>query len=125
MLGSRNITPTTALKKSGGICDQRLSARGSSKTSTVKPGYGQTHKSGCYRVGYADDTAILVNGQFPNTVSELLQEALDMVQQWYDDTQLSISPQKMVVVPFTKKRNLRGLKTSLDKHCSLLLNIIP
>jgi hypothetical protein len=47
---------------------------------------------------------------FPNTVSELLQEALSMVQQWCDRTQLSINPQKMVTVPFTRKRDLRGLK---------------
>jgi hypothetical protein len=32
--------------------------------------------------GYADDSAILIHGKFPNTVSELLQEAMSMVQQW-------------------------------------------
>ena len=32
-----------------------------------------------------------------------------MVQQWCDRTQLSINPQKMVIVPFTKKRDLRNL----------------
>jgi hypothetical protein len=33
-----------------------------------------------------------------------------MVQQWCDRTQMSINPQKMVRVPFTQKRDLRGLK---------------
>jgi len=33
-----------------------------------------------------------------------------MVQLWCDRTQLSINPQKMVSVPFTKKRDLRGLE---------------
>jgi hypothetical protein len=47
--------------------------------------------------------------KFPNTVSELLQGASSMVQQWCDRTQLSINPQKMVIVPFTKKRDLRNL----------------
>jgi len=33
-----------------------------------------------------------------------------MIQQWCDRTQLSFNPQKMVVVPFTRKRDLKGLK---------------
>jgi hypothetical protein len=36
---------------------------------------------GCYTPGYADDIAILISEKFPNTVSELLQVALNMVQQ--------------------------------------------
>jgi hypothetical protein len=41
-----------------------------------------------------------------NSQTELLQEALSMVQQWCDRTQLSINPQKMVIVPFTRKGDL-------------------
>jgi hypothetical protein len=67
--------------------------------------------NGCYTLGYADDIAILICGKFPNTVSELLQEALSMVQQWCDGTQLSFNLQKMVIVSFTWKRDLRGLNT--------------
>jgi hypothetical protein len=33
-----------------------------------------------------------------------------MVQEWYDRTQLSVIPQKMMTFPFTRKRDLRGLK---------------
>jgi hypothetical protein len=55
------------------------------------------------------DTAILVSRKFPNTVSELLQGALCVVCQGCDRTQLSINPQKMVMVAFSRKR-LRGLK---------------
>jgi len=33
-----------------------------------------------------------------------------MVQQWCSRTQLSINPQKTVIVLFTRKRDLRGLK---------------
>jgi hypothetical protein len=51
------------------------------------------------------------------TVSELLQEALSMVQQWCDRTQLSINPQKTVIVPFTQQRDLRDLKEpTLSRH---------
>jgi hypothetical protein len=33
-----------------------------------------------------------------------------MLQQWCDRTLPSFNPQKMVVVPFTRKRDLRALK---------------
>jgi hypothetical protein len=45
-----------------------------------------------------------------------------MVEQWCDRTQLSIKPQKMVIVPFTQKRDLRGLKEpTLSGHTLLLM----
>jgi len=56
------------------------------------------------------DIAILISGKFSITVSELLKETLGMVQQWCDRTQLSFNLQKMVVVPFTRKTDLRGRK---------------
>jgi hypothetical protein len=65
---------------------------------------------GYYTVGYADDIAILINGKFPQIVSEVLQTALCTVQQWYERTKLSINPNKTVVVPFTMKRNIKGLR---------------
>jgi len=68
------------------------------------------NENDCYTLGYANDTTILISRKFPNTVSELLQETVRMVQQWCDRTQPSIKPQKMMIVPFTKKRDLRGLK---------------
>jgi hypothetical protein len=43
---------------------------------------GGLNENGYYTLGYADDIAILVSGKFPYTVSELLQVALSMVQQW-------------------------------------------
>jgi hypothetical protein len=47
-----------------------------------------------YTVGYADDIAILINGKFPQTASEVLQTALCTVQQWCERTYLSINPNK-------------------------------
>ena len=63
------------------------------------------NENGCYTLGYADDIAILICGTFLHAVSELLQEALSVVQHWCNRTQLSISLQKMVIVPFTQKRD--------------------
>jgi hypothetical protein len=36
--------------------------------------------NGYYTPAYADDIAILIRGKFPNAASELLQEALSVVQ---------------------------------------------
>lgn len=61
------------------------------------------NENGCYMLGYADDIAILASGRFAYTVSQLLQEALGMAQQWCERTQLSINPRKMVTVPVTRE----------------------
>jgi hypothetical protein len=68
------------------------------------------NNDGYYRVGYADDIGVLINGQFPHTVSEVLQTVLYSVQQWCERTNLSINPNKTVIIPFTKKRNIKGPK---------------
>jgi hypothetical protein len=68
------------------------------------------NNSGYYTVGYADDIAILINGKFLQAVSEVLQTALHTVQQWCERTKLSINPNKAVVIPFTRRRNVKGLK---------------
>jgi hypothetical protein len=68
------------------------------------------NENGCYTWGCADDIAILICGIFLITISELVQEALSCVQQWCARTQLSVSPPNMVIIPFTWKRDLRGVK---------------
>jgi hypothetical protein len=69
----------------------------------------ELNKKSYYTVGYADDIAILINGKFPQTMSEVLQTALGTVQQWCDRIKLSIKPRETVVIPFTRKRNIKGL----------------
>ena len=51
----------------------------------------EINENGCCTLGYADDIAILISGNFVTTISDLIQEALRMVQQQCDRTQLSIS----------------------------------
>jgi hypothetical protein len=41
---------------------------------------GELNESGYNKVEYADDTAMLINREFPSTVSEVLQAALGLVQ---------------------------------------------
>lgn len=64
------------------------------------------NNDGYYTVGYA----ILNNGKFLHSVSEVSQESLHTVKQWCDRTNLPINPNKMVTIPFTRKRNIMGLK---------------
>jgi hypothetical protein len=68
------------------------------------------HGNGCYTVRYADDITILINGKFLQTVSEVLQTALCAVQEWCERKKLFIIPNKMLIIPFTRKRNIRGFK---------------
>jgi len=102
------------MKTSGKVCGQDLSAGRNSVASAVEPGHGQTpkrtHENGNCTLGYADYTAILISGKLLNTISELLQGALGMLQQSCDRIQLSVNPQTMVIMPFTRGRGLRGLK---------------
>jgi hypothetical protein len=59
--------------------------------------------------GYADDIVIIVHGKFAHTVRELMQAALNMVENWTANEGLSISSHKTAVVPFTNRRKLEGL----------------
>jgi hypothetical protein len=68
------------------------------------------NSNGHYRVGYSDDIAILINDKFLQTVSEVLQTALCTVKQWCKRTKLSINPNKTAIIPFTRKRYIKGLK---------------
>jgi hypothetical protein len=54
-----------------------------------------------YTIRYADDIAILINGK-PLRLSEVLQTALGIVQQWHDKANLSINPSNTVILSFTR-----------------------
>jgi hypothetical protein len=62
-----------------------------------------------YIVGYANDIAILMNGKFPQTLSEVLQIVLGIVQMWCNKTHLSVSSSEIVRIPFTG----RGVRENL------------
>jgi hypothetical protein len=70
-----------------------------------------------YTMGNANDIVTIIHGKFLNTTSELLQDTLSMVKQWCDRTQLSVNPQKMMILPSTQKRDLRRLnEPTLSGH---------
>jgi hypothetical protein len=60
-------------------------------------------------VGYADDIAIPIRRKFLPRSQSFYKRLWVCIQQWCYRNQLSINPQKMVMVPFTRKRDLRDL----------------
>jgi hypothetical protein len=58
--------------------------------------------------GYVDDICLLAVGNFPNTVSGLMQSALHSVEGRCDEHGLSVIPDKTGLVTFTQKRKLPG-----------------
>ncbi|CAH2108833.1 unnamed protein product [Euphydryas editha] len=57
-----------------------------------------------YTVGYADDLAILIRGKFVNTICEVTNAALRIVEKWCGDNGLSVNPAKTELVMFTNNR---------------------
>jgi hypothetical protein len=67
------------------IRGKRVSAGRCTFASAVEPGHERsslgTQQQWLLHVGYAEDIAILINGKFLQTVSEVLQRALYTIQQ--------------------------------------------
>jgi Reverse transcriptase (RNA-dependent DNA polymerase). len=102
----------TASQEKLGFCVQPLPIEGFPAPllwSLVVDELTGLNENDCYTLEYGDDIAILISRKL-NTMSELLHEALSTVQQCCDRTQLSINPQKTVIVTFTRKRDLRSLE---------------
>ena len=57
-------------------------------------------------IGFADDGALLITGQDPTTMTELMQKALDLCQAWGTKHGLSFSPHKTAAIIFTHKYNI-------------------
>nr|CAI5854408.1 unnamed protein product [Callosobruchus analis] len=54
---------------------------------------------------YAYDLAILIRGKYEDTISDLLRQALNIIDSWCRREQMSINSHKTVVVPLTKDGN--------------------
>lgn len=68
------------------------------------------NEEGIYSQGYADDVCIFVRGKFLNIISEINQRGLEIIDAWCKEVELSVNPAKTIVVPFTNRRTLDGLK---------------
>jgi hypothetical protein len=85
LLGNRKIIATLAAETLEGSvargCPQGGDLSSLLWSLFVDELIGGFSENSYYTMGYACDIAIVVSGKFPYTVSELLQEALSMVQQ--------------------------------------------
>lgn len=57
-------------------------------------------------IGYADDLVILISGLVINTLCDLTQTALKIVEKWCKENDLSVNPKKTDTILFTHKRKL-------------------
>jgi hypothetical protein len=62
----------------------------------------------CFVQGFADDVVILISGKFLSTICDLMQRALNFVQNWCGEIGLNVNADKTSMVLFTKRRNLEG-----------------
>lgn len=60
-------------------------------------------KKGVTPVGYADDIAILARGKFTDTLSELIEGALNTVKSWAENNGLGVNADKTELVLFTRR----------------------
>jgi hypothetical protein len=60
-------------------------------------------KEGFLVYGYADDTAILVGGNFHNTLRDLMINTLQRVQRRCETKGLKVNPLKTTALAFTRK----------------------
>ena len=63
------------------------------------------NRGGVYTQGYSDDICLLSVVEFPKTVSGLMQWAM---RSWCTEISLSVNPDKMELIVFTRKRNISG-----------------
>jgi hypothetical protein len=59
-----------------------------------------------------DDVVILISGKFLSIICDLMQGALNCVQDWSGEIGLNVNTAKTSLVLFTKRRNLEGFFAS-------------
>lgn len=80
------------------------------------------NENGFYVLGYADNLAIGMIEEFARTVTELLQEALKILEVWYKKVDLTINPEKTVIIPFMMRKKLDELSSISEVSLGLTLD---
>jgi hypothetical protein len=57
---------------------------------------------------FSDDVVILISGKFLSTICDLMQRALNCVQNWCGEIGLNVNAVKISILIFTKRMNLEG-----------------
>ena len=79
------------------------------------------NSSGTFSQGYSDDGVILIRGFCLGTLCDLMQRALDTVQNWCRARQLAVHPSKIELVLFTRRRKLDGFRAPTLGNVTLQL----
>lgn len=75
----------------------------------------EIEKRGHKVVGYADDLLIIIRGPFLDTLMNITQSVLKVIESWCEKTGLSVNPKKTEIMVFTKRYKW-------DRNCPLVLN---
>ena len=78
----RRSTATHTGEKNEGVSQSAVDRGALYYPVAMRPGCRRTQRGTLEWLLYTGVCAILISGKFPNTVSQLLQEALSMEQQW-------------------------------------------
>lgn len=65
---------------------------------------------GVKAIGYTDDIVILVRGPYEEVLQNILQQALDKMIAWCTENGLSIQPEKVGILVFTRKYKVKPLR---------------
>jgi hypothetical protein len=76
----------------------------------------------CFVQGFADDVVILISRKFLSTICDLMQSALNCVQNWCGEIGLNFNADKTSMILFTKKRNVEGFFAPKLFDTELILN---
>lgn len=78
----------------------------------------QLNSLGYYTLGYADDLAVIIVGKDKNTVSEVMQMALQIVESWCTANGLGVNGDKTITILFSNLRDnsLSKRPTIFGKH---------
>lgn len=68
------------------------------------------NNNGFTTFGYADDITITLTGKIESTLCDLMQTALNILENWCNRNFLSVNPAKTELILFTRKRKLGFLK---------------
>ncbi|CAF4826717.1 unnamed protein product [Pieris macdunnoughi] len=74
-----------------------------------------------YTVGYADDIAILISGNFESTLCDLMRRAFKVIERWCNKHELSVNPSKTELILFTNRRVLGPYKLPKLFNTKLIL----
>jgi len=73
---------------------------------TVDDILSKLNAAGFLAIGYADDIAILISGAFEGVLGHLMQRAFRLVEEWCEESGLSVNPDKTGLVLFTTRRKV-------------------